>query len=491
VIAPLSRDGILRARGSSLAILFLALVVLAPFFVLSVYNHPLADDFCVTAKVRQLGFWPAQVYWYQTWTGRYSALALVSSFTVLSDWMVAHKVLPALVVALLGAAIYLFVRELLSARSSRREPLIIAGSILFLYLLRMPSIVEGIYWLDASLIYQVPNALTLILGVAIIRREKEQSPRKRLLLTVLAQALVVAIVGMNETSMLILDILLLAIAVLVTWRRRRVDGFLLSLVITAALCSLVVIAAPGNSVRLAYFPDRGRPVPAAVASLKALFGHAGRWLVQSPLILLTLLYLPVGARISRQRPDNRGPFTVHPLVSLGLFAGLLSLAWFPAYWSMGLAPPPRTVNVIYFLFLLGWFYNVQVWLEFVRRRNGAPFPSLPRYAVVLIGIAVAAYLPAGNNVKTAWGDLVKGRAATYDREMRRRYAEILRCDAPVCEVPALTARPSSLLFNDMTNDERFWINECAAKVFGKPAIRIRRVSDEMIQRVPMDPAGHR
>jgi hypothetical protein len=39
---------------------------LAPFFALSFYSHPIADDFTYALAVRQLGFWRSQIHGYET-----------------------------------------------------------------------------------------------------------------------------------------------------------------------------------------------------------------------------------------------------------------------------------------------------------------------------------------------------------------------------------------------------------------------------------------
>jgi hypothetical protein len=167
---------------------------------------------------------------------------------------------------------------------------------------------------------------------------------------------------------------------------------------------------------------------------------------------------------------------VHPLGALAIFGAVLLGAWFPAFWSMGLPPPPRTANVIYFIFLIGWFFNTQVLIQYLMEKRGIAFSRLPLYSLVLLFAATGMYVLPENNVRAAWGDLVKGRAARYDRDMRRRYEAIRRCGGSLCEVDDLTARPSTLLFTDITKDEKFWANGCVADVFERKAVRIRRPS---------------
>ena len=59
---------------------YLSLLLLAgaTLVALALFTYPAADDFCFQEKVARLGFAGAQAEWYTTWSGRYTASALLS-----------------------------------------------------------------------------------------------------------------------------------------------------------------------------------------------------------------------------------------------------------------------------------------------------------------------------------------------------------------------------------------------------------------------------
>ena len=56
--------------NSALWLLFAITIV--PIGILAFYNHPsVADDYCFAYMTRDAGFWAAQKFYYEGWSGRY------------------------------------------------------------------------------------------------------------------------------------------------------------------------------------------------------------------------------------------------------------------------------------------------------------------------------------------------------------------------------------------------------------------------------------
>ncbi|HET7897948.1 MAG TPA: hypothetical protein VFL47_09770, partial [Flavisolibacter sp.] len=71
---------------------------LALYAYLGTFTRYMADDYCSAAALKVDGFWGAQAYWWQNWSGRYSFSFLASLVEMLGLKIV--PVLPALGIAL-------------------------------------------------------------------------------------------------------------------------------------------------------------------------------------------------------------------------------------------------------------------------------------------------------------------------------------------------------------------------------------------------------
>jgi hypothetical protein len=64
-------------------------------------------------------------------------------------------------------------------------------------------------------------------------------------------------------------------------------------------------------------------------------------------------------------------------------------------------------------------------------------------------------------MKQLYGDLLRGKAATYDREMTARHQYLASAKpADTLRLTPLTAYPASLFVEDVRTDPRHWWNRC-------------------------------
>ena len=120
--------------------------------------------------------------------------------------------------------------------------------------------------------------------------------------------LTVGVVGSNEVLMVYALLLIGAGAVFHQVRRRPGRGLWVVCFCTAALCSIVVLLAPGNSLRLGLFPD-GRDIPHTVGRCLLMpWVLFARWSINPALLGLTVLALPLLSKWGRRaayRPRRR------------------------------------------------------------------------------------------------------------------------------------------------------------------------------------------
>jgi hypothetical protein len=455
--------------------LFLGFVV-APLLALAYFNHPsAADDYCFAYMTRDYGFWRAQKYYYDEWTGRYFSNFLFHGTPLFLNWLGYFKLLPIALLAGLGASFYGLVGQLV--RASRRDKLTLTAAFLGLYLIRIGSVAEALYWSTAAYVYTLPQILLLVWLAALIRHYRADGGGYRLLLAVWAGFLVFALIGSSEMFLLLTVWVLgglIGYALLFSKRSvaRRVPPLLWGLVLVAGASCYLALMAPGNDVRLAGNP-LSRNIPYSLRmSLLAVFQYGSQWL--SLALLATPLYLSwLGPYLPNSQSLSRY-FRVPPWVALVGWTVSQLLLFFPQYYGIGIEPPVRVVNVVYFFFLLGWFYNLTVLSVWAYERHRLLLARrLPDWALAGLALLVGAVVFQSETVRSTYRDLRTGTAQRYDRELTDRYRQIRTSTADTVRVAPLTARPQSLFVEDIHETQAHLWNRCYATHFQKKAILLK------------------
>lgn len=128
---------------------------------------------------------------------------------------------------------------------------------------------------------------------------------------------------------------------------------------------------------------------------------------------------------------------------------------------MGSTPPGRTVNKIYFYFLISLIYLTLV-MFFKLKKTNKKIISFSKWVKSLLIISICIYLTGDkehkNNVRNAYNDLIRGNAYRYDLELKNRYKIILNSKNDTCRVPLLKDKPQTIFSYDITDDPENWKN---------------------------------
>lgn len=452
--------------------LFLGFVV-APLLALAYFNHPsAADDYCFAYMTRDYGFWRAQKYYYDEWTGRYFSNFLFHGTPLFLNWLAYFKILPVVLLAGLGASFYGLVGQLI--RASTRDKLTLTAVFLALYLLRIGSLAEALYWSTAAYVYTLPQILLLYWLTVLIRHERAEAGLNRTLLAVLAGFLVFALIGSSEMFLLLTVWLLGGLVgyALVFSRRswaNRVPPLLLGLTLVAAGSCYLELSAPGNAVRLSGNPLSGNIPFALRMSFVAIFQYGSQWLTTA--LLLTPLFLSwLGPYLPNAQALSRY-LRIPPWVALVAWTVAQLLLFFPQYYGIGIEPPVRVINVVYFFFLLGWFYNLTVLAVWAYERHRLLLARrLPDWAVAGFCVLIGYLALQSDTVRLAYRDLRTGTAQRYDRALTARYELIRTSRADTVYVAPLPPVPQSLFVEDIRDTTAHLWNKCYATHFQKKAI---------------------
>ena len=98
---------------------------------------------------------------------------------------------------------------------------------------------------------------------------------------------------------------------------------------------------------------------------------------------ITFLIAPVLYKFITNSGKKPVGIFINPLfTSLTLLVTLFILIFTPV-WSLGRAPFNRTVNIVYFVFLIGWFYNVMILVFYFFRKYNFNIGRIPQYFYIL------------------------------------------------------------------------------------------------------------
>lgn len=364
------------------------------------YNRLLADDFCSASIARSQGILRGTIYWYTTWTGRFSANFFDTLFGYLRAGVTPFAT--GLVVTLWFVVLAIAVAQIVHSDDKREVHLlqscIIAAMILFAVLYVIPFIGQSLYW-GQGMRSVVPP---LILGTAYIaliaNRSKSSAPAVSSPWWFFAAAgLTLVAAGFAETyTPLQTATIVFALVISATFKRyaprnrRTWFGLLIAGLAGSLIGGLIMFIAPGNKIRQGTFP----PHPALLDLLSISFRGMreffelvvvapGKWFAWAGLILCSFIF---GVLAFKRREGTsaspRRPLWIllwFPLVGFVL----LLACWVPMAWATSLILAYRTLIIpTYVLVCL-----VSCWAFIAGRACGSGYALFARRTPVIAATA--------------------------------------------------------------------------------------------------------
>ena len=468
------KDLINQKGIASNIIIVIGIFIILPFIILSFYNQPSADDYCFAFSSRDSGVWTAFKNCYSELTGRYFANFLLLNNPLVYKTLWLYKFSSIVMLVLTMSAFYFLINSIGYNFLSLRSKLAGTLALQSLYLAGMPEVAQGYYWMNGSITYQLASILFVFFTGFYIRIFRTNKTGKKLFYLPVAILLLFLVIGCNEVSMAMVVSMLFLIAFIHFIITKKPDIIQVVFAVVAFLFSLIVIFAPGNTVRSGFFVKTHSTVYYVTASVAAMILYISKWSIETPVMVITLLFLLFGSRVSDYFiKRNVKMFNVHPLFVVFAGCTILSFLFFVGFWSLGSRPPERTINVMYFAFIPGWFYFIQVLMVFLKKKFNYSIHSLPIYVRVFVGLAVIFYTVRPlNNIENAYVDLFTLRAYNYDKEVKQQYHFLENDSCALCTLKKLEYKPYTLFTYDIESDSSFYINNCMSAYFKKKRIKV-------------------
>jgi len=300
--------------------------------------------------------------------------------------------------------------------------------------------------------------------------------------------LLVGIIGSSETSMVMGMSVLGLIALGELIQRRRLSVAIMIMLLVSALSCYFLIKAPGNTIRMGMNPNSANISLTLLSSLRYAADYVVSQLFLTPLLPLSILYLPIAYKLTAGRPLP--PYLrLHPLLAFLHSAATVLVLISLHFYAVGVPPAYRLVNIINLVFWLSWGYNLTLWVIALRsalqpdRRRWLialqarlrPEQWLP-YARPLVLVALvwtALAVGFGPVVPLAYGDWLSGRAKQYDQAMRQRYEQMTQSGNNLVLVAPLPVYPASMVMEDVKTDQQHLWNRCWADYYHKKSIVLK------------------
>jgi len=466
------KDILSKFNFGNLSIPFLSIMVL-PFFVLVFYTNPSTDDFNASENVVINGFVKSQYTLYQYWSGRFFSNITTSLNPLIHRSFLLYKITIFVLMVSFLAVLIFFIFDIFRNSLTSNNKYLIVLSVFFLYLCSMPSTAQGFYWFVSVMIYQLSLILILLFIIFYIRLTNSESLRQRNLYTFITAILSISIAGSNEIALVLILTSVFLLMIKSFYMRSKFKWSILIIFVLTIAASYFVISAPGNTARSELYSENHLFVKSIILSFKELSEILIHWIFLTPLIPVTLILTPVFFIIFSKPNINTKLFSGNPFITFAIYLIFLFISFFIFYWITGKPPYNRTLNFIYFIFLIGWFYNVIVITGFFKIKFNVELKSLPGIVYILAIIVISFLLIRKSNVRTAYADLLRGTASKYNTELIGRYNFIKESKSDTLVIDELVNIPRTIFVADITSDPKAMCNIFYSQYFGKNSITLK------------------
>jgi hypothetical protein len=257
---------------------FTVSLALVFYAYLGSFSRYYADDFCLTGMFFQQGFWKAQVLSYTTWSNRYAGMFLIGLSELPGHFFI--RFWTGLTILLWVTALTWLIHQishLVQLPFSRLAALLLAEFAVFVTIVAAPQLYQVLFWRIGLLTYTLPLSFLVILIVLLIQFARS-TPAAKIPWGGSAACLLIAFFagGFSETYVALQTTLLVIILVFILLAVRKGSKRNWSILMVASLggsllAMLVVILAPGNSLRQAILPRQEGLIPLIKITLESTF----------------------------------------------------------------------------------------------------------------------------------------------------------------------------------------------------------------------------
>lgn len=410
-------------RPVKIAIVIWLAIMMLPYIALSFYVHPGNDEYGYTHPVRNDGWIETQIGFYQNWSGRYSSTILMTTNPLTFGSRLGFNLITLAAIILIFTSVFVFVNALTNERIGKIDNLLVTLLIVNLNFQYLPGIQDGFYWTAGMLNYQVAHIGTFFTLAYAINKVQ----RGGWLTTFVLSGMAFIASGFNETFT---SNLLLILGATIFYRLlvyKKLDKIILVILAGALIGAIVMLSAPGNSHRMAVdVAVNAKFEDSLINAITDSSDVLSTWLIKTPLPAVALFIGCILA--SKKNLSVLSRFRVHPLFIALIAVTAVYVDMFLGRYFLGQALPHRAQNTTFILFIFltiliahQIIVRSQVILRLVKLNMQRVFVYIFLLVVPLTGLIMAPHFIDSID------ELFSGRAAGNNAYMLYLYREIDSC----------------------------------------------------------------
>ena len=486
------------------AMLAFFVLSLLPIVVLGFYNYPCADDFSASDTVRLAWInsgsflaviraaWENVVYNYLQWSGVFMSVFWTSLQPgIFGEQFYGATTLIAVGLLVGGGAYlgYVLLEKYLKAEKYSARCIVILY--LFTTIQCMPDGNEGLYWHAGACNYTWAFGFLLLLLALICSLYKEEKLKKKIGKEILACFFAICVGGGNYLTALqgSLGLVLFTFFLGMYFIFHKKISFIKTCkkcmwaflpTITILVSFAVSILAPGNTVRMS-MSDGMNPVKAVFLSFYYFLDMPLKEWLTWPMVCLLAMAIPFMWHMA-----GKVNFSFPHAGAVALLAvGMISSAFTPNLYAQGQVGAGRLADTIYFIWIF-WIYAVSIYVagflrkklgkEEGKRTAGLSLAGKRYFAGMLCFFFLFSALTVKIEEETylgtlATGALLSGQAQQFKQENEERLRILYQENVQEAVLPGFTDPPALLMFQDITRDEKDWLNQVMAIYYNKGSVR--------------------
>jgi len=323
----------------------------------------------------------------------------------------------------------------------------------------MKSIAEGLLWFASANTYTLSASIFIFLITLIYDCT---CVNKNWIIYIIFFVLSLALVGSNESSLLVIIFLQSTLLTDRLFHRDKKGIINMTIILIVSIATaLFSIKAPGNTVRLQYFPESGLLFQSLSGSLIETVKFFNFYFSKPWFLLFSILIFLV----TLQNSEKDNPKYDPQLILIFLFLTVW-LSIFPSYWSMGDVPFDRVFNLIHILFIV-------IWVVFVKNLSIIAVPLKYKSFRIIVRVlsTMLFFLLVNNNYLDLITDSIEN-APLYNKEVSSRYEFLKNNIGKELVLPTIKHYPITFHNADISKDPDNWVNDCYEDYFHVKSVKL-------------------
>jgi hypothetical protein len=453
-----------------LALFLPSTAVLGIHAYLGSFNRFIADDYCSAYISGRLGLVRSVWFWYKTWFGRYAASAMDSILPIIGTRGIAYSVLVILIFWVLVTIAAVAV--LCPIKTISADRYFTAGSfgaaIIYVTLLISPNVPQSLYWWNGMRSYIPPLLFgTLYVVLYQLFMVKPRSWKEQCLWGSIS-FLVLFIGGGFSESFTPVQVVFLGFILSFGLLSRKfnfrssISLFLLTGLAGAITALLVMVLAPGNTLRQAFFPASHPILTILSISFSGYFAFLRD--IVGTLDKISGLAAIAGAATwlgLGTVPKHVNKSWLAPAI---LFAGfVLAFGCFPpSAYGLSDVPPARALIIpacflVISLVISSFFFGQ--WLS--PHLKSTPELSLNSgFFIIVLALMVFSTWTSGQALFSSRQNYID-----YARQWDQMNAHILQAKAAGDQLVFIPNMTNWAGLDNPNNNPKFWLNVCYSKYY--------------------------